>query len=486
MKNNNFFIIIIILLNIVFYFFTNFLKLNFYISNTIFWLFVLLFSFFKNKKSIFPFLILLTVDAIIYYFFHDVHNYNAILIKIINCFLLYVVYTYITKFSLIKMFKESKTNTLFFIAFMSMSIFVLFTLMFNHQTINEIENRSSYRFSFPKLKELLNGNYQDNFEKSCVDQFPGNENIKKAYNDVTSQIKIRVLSNLNTSKYIKLNDDISFYNGYLVYRFVPEDEFIGYTKDFADRLNERMEKSKKVNFYLYFLATDNNYKYDEDLSYDINKILEENIAIPKKRLKVFTVPSFDVYKKYFYKADHHWNYMGSYKGYKEIAELMNYKRIINYNNKECIDNIYLSGSKARKVGMDSLIYDETCFYKFNYPDMEFYKGTTILSNYGAPYNKITDGLKKDDKTTYGRVYGEDIPELIIKNKGENNNKKLLVYSNSFSNAVNKLIASEYKTTYIIDGRYLKDFNLSKYIEQNDIDDVLILANVMLFWDDIDL
>ena len=71
------------------------------------------------------------------------------------------------------------------------------------------------------------------------------------------------------------------------------------------------------------------------------------------------------------------------------------------------------------------------------------------------------------------------------NKNINSDRNLLIYSNSFSNAVNKLLASHYKTTYVIDGRHYKKVNLVDYIKENNIDDVLIIGNSMLFWDDID-
>jgi hypothetical protein len=87
--------------------------------------------------------------------------------------------------------------------------------------------------------------------------------------------------------------------------------------------------------------------------------------------------------------------------------------------------------------------------------------------------------------SYASIYGSDYKEIIFKNLDNKNGKKLLVYANSFSNAINKLLASSYFETYVIDGRYYENFDIIDYINENEIDDVLILANCMLFWDDID-
>ena len=62
---------------------------------------------------------------------------------------------------------------------------------------------------------------------------------------------------------------------------------------------------------------------------------------------------------------------------------------------------------------------------------------------------------------------------------------MLIYSNSFSNGVNKLLASHYKTTYVIDGRHTNGFNMINYINDNNIDDVLIISSKILFNDDIE-
>ena len=58
------------------------------------------------------------------------------------------------------------------------------------------------------------------------------------------------------------------------------------------------------------------------------------------------------------------------------------------------------------------------------------------------------------------------------------------FANSYSNAINKLLAASYKETYVIDGRYYKEKNMIDYINDKKIDDVLILGNNMLFSDEI--
>lgn len=139
------------------------------------------------------------------------------------------------------------------------------------------------------------------------------------------------------------------------------------------------------------------------------------------------------------------------------------------------------GSKIANVGNSNLFGEIFCEFIFNYPDFEIIVNGNKVDKYGETlYN-----LKNSNEITYAYIYGGDDAEIIFNNKEESNGKNLLVYANSYSNAINKLLATEYDKTYVVDGRYYKDFNMINYIKENNIDDVLILGNNMLFGDNVD-
>ena len=65
-------------------------------------------------------------------------------------------------------------------------------------------------------------------------------------------------------------------------------------------------------------------------------------------------------------------------------------------------------------------------------------------------------------------------------------KNLLIISNSYSNAIDELIAQYYNKTYVIDLRcykeiFGKDFEISKYLADKEIDDTLILMSPTFIW-----
>ena len=71
------------------------------------------------------------------------------------------------------------------------------------------------------------------------------------------------------------------------------------------------------------------------------------------------------------------------------------------------------------------------------------------------------------------------------NSGKRN---LLIIGDSYTNAINKLIATHFNKTYDVDLRHYKEtfneeFIINEYIEENDIDKVLIIVNYDLLLDE---
>ena len=86
---------------------------------------------------------------------------------------------------------------------------------------------------------------------------------------------------------------------------------------------------------------------------------------------------------------------------------------------------------------------------------------------------------------YAGFYGSDYGEVIydFHNKKDN----LLIFSNSYSNPINELIASSFNKTYIIDLRAYeldlgKTFDIDSYIKENKIDKILFLGDYNFYTD----
>ena len=87
--------------------------------------------------------------------------------------------------------------------------------------------------------------------------------------------------------------------------------------------------------------------------------------------------------------------------------------------------------------------------------------------------------KKEYINHYAKYYGDDYAEVIF-DFSNPNKQNLLVLCTSYSNAIKQLLASHFNKTYYIDLRHNKDFKVNEYIEENDIDKVLLLGDIYSF------
>ncbi len=371
--------------------------------------------------------------------------------------------------------KNKLNNIIFITILLIISITFLFCMFRNKNNLNFIDNRSSYKFTIPTFRELINGEYQSNLDETIADQMPKYNYFKILYlkiNNYTNIGTVKVFKLDKLNKYVKLSNTY-LYNDYLLY---TTSNIIG-NKNNISEINKIIDNTS-ANVYVYYINTDANYNFEKNFKVDDYSIIKKYVNTDNT--SEFTINSFDEYKKYFYKTDHHWNYKGSYKAFNDIAKLMNLDVIPDNSNEVCLKG-YFDGSKLKSIANIDIVKDNVCVYDFDFPDFDIYVSKELVDDYGTPIEK----LKDQNELTYGSIYGFDYDEIIFINKDSNNNKKLLIYSNSYSNAVNKLLASNYKETYVIDGRHYKsNKSMVDYIEENNIDDVLILGNHWLFVDNL--
>lgn len=371
-------------------------------------------------------------------------------------------------------------NKIFIIILILFSSVVMFKLIKNSNKQNVVDNRLSYRFVRPTINTILSGEYQESVEDAAADQMPKYNYFKLAYVKLSSYINIRTayLFKLNElNRYIKLGT-INLYKDYLLYNRTSQKELEESAHDDIIAINN-IEKYTNANVYLYFIETDSNYDFTNNSKTDISNYLNTNLRLKKTNIGIFDIATFDNYTKYFYRTDHHWNYQGVDKGYREIANLMELSNVLIKEDKICFDDAKSDGSKDKTIGSINMFQDRMCKYIYDLPDFEIYASGKKILNYGS----TNEALQKSKKISYGEMYGWDEPEIIFINKELQNNKKLLIYSNSFSNAINQLLASHYEETYVIDGRHYGNKTMIEYINENKIDDVLILVNNILFMDD---
>lgn len=383
-------------------------------------------------------------------------------------------------------------NKIFIISMLLViTILPLIIIVRTPKKFSNLENRSLLTINSLKGNNILNNEFQDNLEQFLNDQMLLGQKFKEYYNFFKNVTGIFLLDYFYKDKKENELVPLGISEDVVLYKLNKSDYVVYKPYDFKEGENALLKHIANINdiknkldteIYVFYVNKDVDYNNYNLVNEYMKNNLNKNIKYSDLNVLYKDGDYYNNYKKYYYKTDHHWNYKGSYEGYKLIASMMNDK-IINFDEEVCFDDIKFVGSKGKKTG-DFLNYDNFCTYKFSLKEHDVYINGE-LKNYG---NKEQYYNLKYPKSTgvnyYASFYGSDYGEVVFDYK---NSKKdnLLIFSNSFSNAINDLIASSYNKTHVIDLRAYKmdlgkDFDIKDYVKENKIDKILFLGDKNFF------
>lgn len=377
-----------------------------------------------------------------------------------------------------------KNNIFLLIMLIIILCFGVITMIKDESKFSIPENRNLTHFPKFTLKNYFNNKYQAKLENALQDQFIFSEEIKIHYNDI---FKLSLLKKMK--KNFCTNNYISVGNGR--YMFDCDDYMVFNANNSLENgpgpLLANIDKYNKLNneidSYYYFVTNSLVFNFKTNsLVIDVPKIVEENMK-GKYKFDYLKFNNYQEYKKYFYKNDHHWNYKGSYQGYKDIIKMLAPNDEIKKPIKEYIFkdiSFFGSHSQFTRIYSNKDIFK---VYRFNIPKYKTYvnRNEEIYGNKDSFYNGNYNYSKYDDY--YSLFYGEDYAEVIFDfNNPQKDN--LLIITNSYSDPINDLISSHFNKTYIIDFRFYYDtfnkpLNIRDYIKENNIDKILFLEDFSL-------
>jgi hypothetical protein len=380
-------------------------------------------------------------------------------------------------------FKKTE-NFIFLAAIVVIFLFGLLTLIRTEKTISKTENRTLTTFSHFTIKSFIDGSFQDNFESALSDQFIGSEKIRVLYAKLIGNIPSFSLGeSVCQNHYLELVNSVDRRRGtfncedYIVY--YPEPLTDEQTDIVANNLQIYNHINKLTDAYYYFVNDSSVYNFETNQKVvDYDAILKQNLT-GNYHLASLNFDNYAAYKPYFYKTDHHWNNFGSYQGYLAIHKLLNLSDQPLEPTSEQSNHEAFFGSHARNTNNYDY-QEEFNYYTFNLPPH-----STVINGLPATYGHYSDYINhnyvsEDVENTYAFFYGSDEGEIIYDFR-QSQKDNLLIISNSYSNAVNELIASHYNKTFIIDLRRYKtifgqDFKLEEYLEKNHINKTLLLIS----------
>lgn len=188
------------------------------------------------------------------------------------------------------------------------------------------------------------------------------------------------------------------------------------------------------------------------------------------------VPLFTQHKEeeLYYHTDHHWTTYGAFLAYEEWAASAKVKpwEKDEFRIEQVTDEFY--GTTYSKANYYKIQPDKISLY---YPKKEM-----------SYHLDINDGKKQMDslydlsflekKDKYSIFLGTNNPKIKITSSVKNG-KKLLLIKDSYAHSMVPFLANHFEEIHMLDFRYYHQ-GAQKYIEENEITDVLVLYNLVTF------
>ena len=403
-------------------------------------------------------------------------------------------------------------NSVFFVITL-MTLGILFFVI-PKQTRSEIEKRDLAKLPSFSIEKLKSGKYLDSIDLYYSDNFPfrdffvntafkidrikGIESEKIAfYNEgIDMDAGVENLKKQNDSSFSKVdNTDSSLFKndgnasdvenlsqGLLIYEGMAIQIFGGsrntaiYMSKAINEIRKNIDDNVKIyvgvtpthgEFYLPSEYIDKRSSEKKNID-TIYKYLDPSISKIKISEELFKHKSEYI----FFNTDHHWTVRGAYYAYAAFCKTAGLKAVeLNKFEKKVIKGFL--GTLHRKT-RDSRLAKNIDSVEYFIPSIRSQTFQLTGNGYGniIKSNMFYETAKGGN--AYSVFLGGDIPATCIVSKLKNN-KRILVFKNSFGNSFSPFLASHYERTYVADYRFF-NCNLKDFVEKNKITEILILHN----------
>ncbi len=316
---------------------------------------------------------------------------------------------------------------------------------------SEVENRYLQEFS---IKD---------FDKYMSDYFPFRANLVKIKN------RVEVLFGKNLINGVYVGDD-----DYLVPQMVVSEN-----RDFLIKSINNFAKNHYVDVLIVpdSIAV-NGDKISNKLADDQEKEIEYIYSKLKYSNNYNVVESLkkgNGKNQMYYKTDHHWTSYGAFTAYQDYfyQKGIDAVSVDNFELTKVSDD-FLGTSSSLALGLakpeEMNILDKKYSVEVNY----VYENVKTSSLYNYDY------LEKKDK--YSMFLDNNHGLITIKNKEVSDGSNILLIKNSYANCFIPFIVNHYENIHVVDLRYFGG-SVSKYVDDNKIDNILVLYNLNNFYSD---
>ena len=368
------------------------------------------------------------------------------------------------------------------IAVFGTTLAVLFLGAVLHKPIEFSETENRYLEQRPKVTtaKLLDGSFMKDYETFITDQFP-----KKSF---FMGIKTAL------ERFRGRTDDNGVYFGKEGYLFGKYDGALFESETaknnitvIADFVKMYADKFGKEHFKIALAPSSSEILKDRLPAnapvYNQTAFIDEII---KEAGEDFVIDLGKNLKEHindyiYYRTDHHWTSLGAYYGYETIAKAMGLEVLPLKDFKaDIVDRDFLGtyDSKVNTGITGGVIPDSITIYSSEEIDKA---GMMWDNDKDKTFNSIyhLDALKGKDKYTVFFGGNHSVTDIKTDNK---TGKTLLIIKDSFAHSLAPFLIKDYDRIIMLDLRYFNK-SLKKYLDENEITDLLVLYSTPDFAED---
>lgn len=378
--------------------------------------------------------------------------------------------------------KKANVQSLSLISVFLITIFgfFLFTFVTPSKSQSLLENRKLAQRPDLNSENLLTGEYSKRFEQYYNDQFPMRDSF----------IETNAIINKNFFRQNIIDDVYVADDGYLLSQIAevtPAD-----VKKMASGINELAANLAKKNIPVYTALMPNKSTMMENKFPDyFPSYGQKNMNLLYKELDKTAHPidsraSLDKHMNedyMFFYSDHHWQSKAAFYAYQEVmSEIIKNdqmdEKVHQYNDYSWdLKGKPFYGSDARKTTSANAKKTDTILVaQLKETHQPFIMKWGDRSR-NSLYNM--DFLTMEDPYTnrYQAYIGGDYAQITITNPNKTSGRKVLVIKDSYANAFIQFLVPHYKETHVLDLRHYNKMPVEKYVEKNNIDQIVLIYNI---------
>ena len=360
----------------------------------------------------------------------------------------------------------NKKYIITYIFIFTIFIFPILHITFKDINFSQIENRYLKKFPDINMDKFISGNFSENLDEYLEDHFPFRNN----FISIKSYFEILIGRTDNNGVFLGKNN-------YLIEMFNKLD--LNITNKNLNLLNNfSKDSNKNISVMLIPTSTEILKDYLPKFSTNINqnnylKYIEDSL---NKNIKFINPTSLLNQKKneyIYYRTDHHYTTLGAYYCYLVFCK--NYSigplSLNEFNIKEVSNNFI--GSLSSKVNLIHQIPDSVQIF-------EPIKENKLSVKYSdKETNSLYEFSYLENNRAHYNIFLDNNHPLIVINTSIKNGKNITIIKDSYANSFIPFLTNHFEEIHVIDLRFFNS-NINKYLEENNLNDILFCYNVKNF------